>query len=73
MAKVYIITQTPNHTVGHGQSADSTELSRLDWYGSFAPAFSTREAAQKYIDKDQAKEFGKRRLYEPGITELTLK
>jgi hypothetical protein len=72
MSKVYIITETANHTTGHGQSEDSTELCRLDWYGPFAPAFQTREAAQAYIDKDQAKEFGKRRLYEPGITELKL-
>ena len=72
MSKVYIITQTANHTTGHGSSEDSTELCRTDWHGPFAPAFTTREAAQAYIDRDQAKDFGKRKLWEPGITELKL-
>ena len=72
MSKIYIITQTANHTTGHGHSDDSTELSRVGCYGPFAPAFNTREAAQAYIDKDQAKDFGKRKLWEPGITELKI-
>ena len=72
MSKIYIITETANHTVGHGQSEDSTELCRLDWTGSFAPAFKTRKEAQAYIDRDQARDFGERSLWEPGITELKL-
>ena len=72
MTKIYIITNTANHTTGHGSSDDSTELCRLDCYGPFAPAFKTRAEAQAYIDKDQAKDFGSQRLYNPGITELKL-
>mgnify|MGYP003351988943 CR=1 FL=1 len=72
MSKIYIITSTANHTTGHGQSDDSTELCRTNWYGPFAPAFKTRKEAQAYIDKDQAKEFGDRALWEPGITALNI-
>ena len=72
MSKIYIITETANHTVGHGQSEDSTELCRLDWTGSFAPAFKTRAEAQAYIDRDQARGIGKSKLWNPGITELKL-
>jgi hypothetical protein len=70
MSKIYLITETANHTTGHGQSDDSTELCRLDCYGPFAPAFKTRAEAQAYIDKDQALGIGKSKLWNPGITEL---
>ena len=72
MSKIYIITETANHTSGHGSSEDSTELCRLDWYGPFAPAFKTRKEAQAYIDKDQARGIGNEKLYNPGITEVNL-
>ena len=73
MSKVYIITQTANHTTGHGQSDESIELSRVGCYGPLTPAFTTREAAQAYIDRDVARGILKQRLYNPGITELTVK
>ena len=72
MTKIYIITETANHTTGHGQSDDSTELSRLDFDGPFAPAFRTRKEAQAYIDRDQARGIGEEKLYNPGITEMDL-
>lgn len=72
MSRIYIITETANHTSGHGQSDESTELSRLNCYGPFAPAFLTREKAQAYIDRDRARGIGKQRLYNPGITELKI-
>ena len=72
MSKIYIITETASHTSGHGQSDESTELSRLDCYGPFAPAFNTRAEAQAYIDRDRAKSVLKQRLYNPGITELKI-
>ena len=72
MTKIYIITETANHTTGHGQSDDSTELCRLNWDGPFAPAFKTRAEAQAYIDKDKARGIGKEKLYNPGITKLEL-
>lgn len=72
MSKIYIITETANHTSGHGQSDESTELSRLGCYGPFAPAFKTRAEAQAYIDRDAAKGVLKQRLYNPGITELKI-
>lgn len=72
MTKIYIITETANHTTGHGQSDESTELSRLDCYGPFAPAFRTRKEAQAYIDRDRARDFADQRLYNPGITALTI-
>ena len=72
MSKIYIITSTASHTSGHGSSDESTELSRLDCYGPFAPAFKTRAEAQAYIDKDQARGIGKSKLWNPGITELKI-
>lgn len=72
MSKIYIITQTANHTTGHGSSDESTEISRVGCYGPFAPAFKTRAEAQAYIDRDQAKDLIDQKLWEPGITELTI-
>jgi len=72
MRKIYLITETDSHTSGQGSSDESTELCRLNLYGPFAPAFSTREKAQAYIDRDQALGIGKSKLWNPGITELKI-
>lgn len=72
MTKIYIITETANHTTGHGSSDESTELCRLDCYGPFAPAFRTRKEAQAYIDADTARGIGESKLYNPGITALNI-
>lgn len=74
MSKIYAISAGMRTSVGHGDSFSESVICRMGAYGSegWPPCFTTKEAAEGFVEADAVLPAGTRRFWLPEIIELEL-